>query len=103
MLTPYRRTCESIGWIRARWATETRTRGGSRETEMKALAVMPWGFSSWTVLTMVTPLAQWERVFLKRAELTGERGEGFEVMGEIFTGLVAGCQLSVGGRSKIEG
>ncbi len=34
-----------------------RTSGGSSETDMKALAVMPWTCSPWRVVMIVTPVA----------------------------------------------
>src|ERR1700761_8797061 len=38
--------------------SDTSTSGGRRETERKALAVMPWIVSRWVVVTTVTPVAK---------------------------------------------
>ena len=43
-----------------------RTKGGSSETEVKLFAVIPTGFpSSSTVDTIVTPVANFDKTFLK--------------------------------------
>src|SRR5437763_12217652 len=57
--------------VRACFDTDTRTRGGSRETEEKELAVMPWMPPSQCVVTTVIPLGQWLRTLLNWSLVTG--------------------------------
>ena len=48
----------NAGWAVAAWSTQTRIRGGSSETEVKALAVIPHGCPcSSRLVTTVTPAA----------------------------------------------
>src|SRR5690606_5014287 len=56
-----------IRWqVRAFRPTTTNTRGGSRETDANALAVMPWKSSRVPVVTTVTPVANRPRTWRKR-------------------------------------
>src|SRR5581483_3621430 len=49
------------------WAMQTRTSGGSSDTEVKELAASPTGPSSPWPVTTVTPVAKWPRIVRKRA------------------------------------
>ena len=52
-------------WVKSLRATQMRIWGGFRLTLVRELAVMPTGLPSTIVVTMVTPVAQCARAFLK--------------------------------------
>src|SRR6267143_1282733 len=61
------------GRIFARWSTQTRISRGSRETEVKELAVMPWIFpGSRSTVTTVTPVENWPSALRNSGVVSGE-------------------------------
>src|SRR5467141_3093827 len=93
-LTPKRFFFCRNGRIFARWSTQTRISGGSSETEVKELAVMPRIFpgSRSTVIT-VTPVENWPSALRNSRVVSGE-----VVIFEVFEDTI----LS-GGKAKRRG
>ena len=56
--------------MRARWSTQTSTSMGSSETEVKALAVMPWTSSSESRVMTVMPVAKQAKALRNSSGLT---------------------------------
>ena len=54
--TPKWRVSGSSACIRVRWSIETSTSGGCSDTDVNALAVIAWTWSSRAVVTTVTPV-----------------------------------------------
>jgi hypothetical protein len=57
MLTPNRRAPQRRACMRALRPTDTTTSGGSSDPDMKALAVIAWGFRRGPVVSTITPVA----------------------------------------------
>src|SRR5271169_2480823 len=71
-LTPKKRFCLRRGRRWLRWSTQTRVRNGSRETDVKELAVIPyaWPGARGAVMT-VTPVANWPSAWRKSVAVSG--------------------------------
>ncbi len=57
-LTPQRAGVEHASWKRESSSTQTSTRAGSSDTEVKELAVIAWSKPSCTQVTTATPVAK---------------------------------------------
>src|SRR5258706_13275413 len=71
MLTPKRPAEAMASWVLRLFSTQTSTSGGWRESEANDDTVMPYGFPSYSVVTIVTPLAKCDMACLKSASLMG--------------------------------
>src|SRR5258708_19154684 len=73
MLTPKRPAEARASWVLRLFSTQTSTSGGWRESDANDDTVMPYGFPSCSVVTIVTPLAKCDMACLKSASVTGIR------------------------------
>ena len=76
MLIPKWRALRIIAWVWARLATEITQSGGSREPDMKALAVIAWVALPESTVTMVTPVANCPQARRRSSgEMTARSGD----------------------------
>src|ERR1043166_5307672 len=91
METPKAFDCTMGSWLDDDLEMQTRTSGGFSDSDANEATVRPKSAPWWAVVTMVTPLAKWERACLNWASSTGMAGGCYNGEGDRSLGTGHRC------------